>query len=164
MSFIHPSIQAHRRARPPMTVHYFTVYVNTNMNGYHAAVHRAVFAMNTKSTDWADDALTAMDMGWAWGAKWTDEKWHVQITQEDMYAGIYRIRVMTDYPHSWVIIARSLKNEINKRGAHLAVTYRSFYVQRITAEPPVLWPNQAIPAFQLSQVKKRGRKFRRDTN
>lgn len=148
-----------RRAR--LTVNYFTVYVDTNMPGYDSAVRNAVRTMDTKSADWADDALLAMDRGYKWGFDWTDEKWHVEIVRESMYAGIYMIRVMTDNPHHWLPLARFLRNLINKRGLYLGNTYRRKYVRRISPYPPAMWPNQAINQFQLATVNRtpRNRRF-----
>lgn len=152
MSFYSSTITPQRRKRAPLTVNYFTVYVNTNMPGYDRAVRNAVRAMRTKSANWADDALIAMDRGWVWGAKWTDEKWTVEIMRESVVAGIYLIRVITDYPHQWMILARYLKNLINQRGLYLGNTYRRKYVRRISAYPPVMWPSDALGQFQLTTV------------
>lgn len=164
MSFSHPLINPHERPRAPLTINYFTVYVNTNMPGYDAAVRTAVFKMRSKSTDWADRALTAMDKGYIWGYEWYDEKWHVDILRADILSGVYLIRIQTDRPHSWLLLARYLKNLINERGLYLNHTYRRQYVRRISAQPPDVWGMDAIGAFDVGTIRRRWRRNRRGTN
>jgi len=164
MSLSHPSIVPHSPPRAALIANYFTVFVDTNISGYNAAVRRAVWAINSKSTDWADSALLAMDQGWAWGARWTDERWRCEIVRGDVFAGIYRIRILTEHPHSWIVLARLLKNEINKRQLYLGNYYRRQYVRRITALPPPIWGDEAIQAFNVQTIRKRYRPRRRGTN
>lgn len=164
MSFSHPSIRPHGRPRDPLTMNYFTVYVNTNMPGYDAAVRTAVFKMRSKSTDWADRALTAMDKGEVWGYEWYDERWRVEILRADILAGIYMIRINTERPHSWLLLARYLKNLINERGLYLGHTWRRQYVRRISAQPPNVWGMEAIGAFDPTTVRKIWKRSRRGPN
>lgn len=164
MSFSHPSIRPHERPRTPLTINYFTVYVNTNMPGYDSAVRNAVFKMRSKSTDWADDARTAMDLGWTWGYEWTDERWIVEILRADILSGVYMIRIVTDRAHSWMILARYLKNMINQRGLYLGRTWRRQYVRRISAQPPDVWGMEAIGAFDPTTIRKIWKRSRRGPN
>ena len=159
-SFYH-GVPTPRRYRNPLTIHYATVYVNTNIPGYDSKFKAALFSIQARNVDYMDNVWMRHDQGWFWAIPWTQEQWNIDIIREEIVSGTYFIRIQTTQPHHWANIVRHLRTMINSRDASWRMNTRMNLCLQIIAGRPTQWGMEAIGAFQLSTIKRRALKPKR---